>query len=455
MSDEFEVETSLVLKKHIKLRDVSGIILDGLLYVYESEDPYILILLVETEYQTDIKVTIFKEDLARELRLWLNGKYIRNPAALVPLRIDDSVMKFIKFGKPPKQEDLIMWILSRSELYVGKTVTDLIFGGKAENEKLDATNNSVALTNSISSSRHSPKKSSVSPRRAESELSVNQMELAVTARHKGDDLGMFEMTKKLLRKSATLEAMKTSQVKGRIDAKKVASTVNWTDDKYRLCQGIERVRKEIERAMDERRRMIEVAKTRQIQTSDKFHQIRDQIKEQQGGNAFMHNATQELLSLQKMEADIKDDILRQRVRAHRGAQRVFWTAAPSGFANRRGKSMKGPVLGPGPLHPNATSSLKNPRIESTIKKYYWDSAGRRHERKSEFDDEGKLSLVEQAMNAIRRAAANIAAFKLDLKAIFEEFDTSGDGFLSPMEMAQAFLSMGVKLDVPSVKAIFQ
>ncbi|KAJ1436424.1 hypothetical protein B484DRAFT_325155 [Ochromonadaceae sp. CCMP2298] len=59
------------------------------------------------------------------------------------------------------------------------------------------------------------------------------------------------------------------------------------------------------------------------------------------------------------------------------------------------------------------------------------------------------------MEAIRRAAANINAFKLDLRVVFEEFDTSGDGFLSPMEMAEAFLSMGVQLDVEATDAIFK
>lgn len=39
--------------------------------------------------------------------------------------------------------------------------------------------------------------------------------------------------------------------------------------------------------------------------------------------------------------------------------------------------------------------------------------------------------------------------------VFEEFDTSGDGFLSPPEMAQAFLAMGVQLDVEAMNAIFK
>lgn len=58
------------------------------------------------------------------------------------------------------------------------------------------------------------------------------------------------------------------------------------------------------------------------------------------------------------------------------------------------------------------------------------------------------------MDAIRKAASNIASFKLDLRQIFNQFDTSGDGFLTMDEMAEAFLAMGVRLDLPTMKAIF-
>jgi hypothetical protein len=90
-----------------------------------------------------------------------------------------------------------------------------------------------------------------------------------------------------------------------------------------------------------------------------------------------------------MEADILEDIKRQKNRAQRAAQKVTWTMAPSGFANRRGKSQRGPVLGQGPLHPNATSGLKDPRVEKTVRQFYWDSAGRRHP-KDGVDDADKV-----------------------------------------------------------------
>jgi len=209
--------------------------------------------------------------------------------------------------------------------------------------------------------------------------------------------------------------------------------------------------------MDERRRMIEVAKARQLQAAERYRQIRENLQNQKGVGKFVNIATNELLSLQNIEADIIEDIKKQRSRAQRTTEHVRWTMAPSGFSNRRGSSQKGPVLGSGPLHPNATSSLRDPRIDQTLRKYYWDCAGRRHLRDNidNNNNNNNESLIETAMEAIRRVAANISSFKLDLKKVFEQFDTSGDGFISQSEMAEAFLNMGVALDIDAVNAIFK
>lgn len=48
---------------------------------------------------------------------------IRNPCVLIPKRIDEVISKFVKFGKPPPQEDLLVWILSRTELRTGSNNT--------------------------------------------------------------------------------------------------------------------------------------------------------------------------------------------------------------------------------------------------------------------------------------------------------------------------------------------
>ena len=105
---EQEVETVLVLTKKLKLRTVSGQLIGGFIKVFECENPYVIVLLIDTEYGQSLRMDDHKEDLAAELRQWLEGKHVRNPAVLIPVRIDDAINRFVKFGKTPLQEDLIM-----------------------------------------------------------------------------------------------------------------------------------------------------------------------------------------------------------------------------------------------------------------------------------------------------------------------------------------------------------
>jgi hypothetical protein len=100
---------------------------------------------------------------------------------------------------------------------------------------------------------------------------------------------------------------------------------------------------------------------------------------------------------------------------------------------------------------HATSSLKDPRLEKVYSRFYWDSAGRRHVRRSDNDESaGNESLIEVAMNALRTAANNILAYKPNLRAVFDHFDRRGDGLLTQKELAETFLRMGVKLDAVSL-----
>lgn len=474
---EQEIETVLVLTKKLKLRTVGGQLVAGFMKVFECENPYVIVILIDTEYGHSLRVDIHKEDLAYELRQWLEGKQIRNPAVLIPVRIEDSINRFVKFGKTPLQEDLIMWMLSRSELYLGDS-PELSFGGKQGEATFGASGEMKSSTGEFDNAYSKTAMAAVrndqlTGQQYRIEDAVGRgtkLEFSLPSNHKSishqyrataaskvdssQDQGMFAMTRKLLGKSTTLEMLKKSRVKGREGARQTVVSATWNSEHLALVTSVEKARKNIEQAMDERRRMIEIAKVRQLQAAEKFRKIRETLAGSAGAGKFVTAATHELLSLQKMEDDIKEDIKRQRNRAQRTAQNVTWTMAPAAFVNRRGKSQRGPVLGPGPLHPNATSALRDPRVESTVRKYYWDSAGRRHLRDG-VDDSGQESLVEKALEAIRRAAANISAFKLDLKAVFEEFDTSGDGFLSAAEMAQAFMNMGVQLDVESMSAIFK
>ena len=168
-------------------------------------------------------------------------------------------------------------------------------------------------------------------------------------------------------------------------------------------------------------------------------------------------AEQELVNLHRVKADIEDDLRRQRTKAHREAQKARWTMAPSGIgANRMGKSAPGVVIGPGPIPVDAMGRPADPYAERAMQRYYWDSAGRRHVRQEDADANasGSGSVVDQAMEAIRRVAKMHNTAELDLNAVFSEFDTSGNGILSIEEMHQAFLALGVSLEVEALIALF-
>ena len=184
-----------------------------------------------------------------------------------------------------------------------------------------------------------------------------------------------------------------------------------------------------------------------MQAADRYRTIQEDLKR----DKFEVIAQRELLALQKVQRDVEADIVRQKFKAQREVQRLAWTLAPSAFANRRGRHQRGAVIGTGPLPPHATTSLKDPRLEKVYSRYYWDSAGRRHLRRSDNDESaGNECLVEAAMNALRTAANNILAYKLNLRALFDHFDRRGDGLLTEKEIAEAFLQMGVKLDAVSL-----
>ena len=128
-SDEVEVETSQILKgRRLKLRTVDRAVLPIVLNVFECESPYVMIFIISISETYSLRMDIQKGDLARELGLWLEGKNLENPAFVTSSQGERLMQQFIKFGKAPSQEDLILWILSRSELDLGR-VDCMRFGG--------------------------------------------------------------------------------------------------------------------------------------------------------------------------------------------------------------------------------------------------------------------------------------------------------------------------------------
>lgn len=141
-SDEVEVETSQILKrKRLRLRTVGRSVLPIELNVFESESPYVMIFIICISGTRSIRMDVQQDDLARELGLWLEGVTLENPALVTSPRVESVMQQFIKYGKTPAQEDLILWILSRSVLDIGR-VDCIKFGCALLSNNIDNTGSS-------------------------------------------------------------------------------------------------------------------------------------------------------------------------------------------------------------------------------------------------------------------------------------------------------------------------
>ena len=129
---EVEVDATLIFRKLTKLRTSNENIELFQVTVYEVESPYVMIFVVRKGGKSNeqvIRMDVVKQDLAKELHLWLfGGKKIEKPAFCLSKRVENVIQAFVNTNKTPKQEDLIMWILSRSEVSLGNQ-SAMKFGG--------------------------------------------------------------------------------------------------------------------------------------------------------------------------------------------------------------------------------------------------------------------------------------------------------------------------------------
>lgn len=427
--------------------------LHTVLHALEYRDPYTLSMLFVGEPYC--RIDISKDQLASELKQWLNGKRLVKAAVSISERIRCSIMDFIKFGTPPKQTDLFLWLLSRTEVLNRGDSVELYFGGI--NHPAARDENTTIQHKTISSKSTKNFSSSISGQESlqQGGIKTSRPKSAPTQRRRRDDnnaLSNFDVTEQILGKSNALAQLPQQRVKGREGATQSYVRVDWTDDHYRLTNHITSRRQELEDKMESRRKILEVSHARQVKSMEKFRKLRESITKNRSDYNWAKDASYEVNTLDRMNETIEEDIRRQKSRAIRTAEHVRWTMAPNGFVNRRGRYTKGIVIGPGPLPADATTALHDPRITYAVNHFYWDQHGRRHIKTAADIDEG--SVVAQAMEAIRRASVNASLYKLNLKTVFHEMDTSGDGFITISEMGRAFVRLGLKLEDKVLDALF-
>lgn len=366
-SDEVEVETTQIFKQRkLELLTVDGTVILFFLDVFESESPYVMIFIIQTAERQSIRMDVHKGDLARELRLWLEGKVIRDASLVVPKRVEGAMTQFIKYGKTPKQEDLIMWILSRTELIWEKDPC-ISFGGldadidqnsghgsnqNQNNRTVEASSGGRSVRiddgadlfsssgfNDMSKSSHEslqPPSYTSYPSSTGTMLKLNMEDF--TDNDLDNDLEFSEQTQKRLARSTAMSELMSSKVKGRTGAKNTYSTYAMGSERIALGEfeyltdsplfcfvliddshlpsklsivdsdlfsvsDIQQARKKIEAAMEEKRRCLEIARVRRDQAASRHLKIRAEVTAKQQQGGWVSKAQQELQNLHKIHGE--------------------------------------------------------------------------------------------------------------------------------------------------------
>jgi hypothetical protein len=235
------------------LFDESGREFVALVQAVEYENPYTLsVMLMSADCYA--RVDVSKADISRQLQLWMEGCHLPNPAIFASPQLEEKMNNFIKFGRLPKQSSLVLWILTQCVVRWSPENSAIIFG--AENLELD--NESGVPINPFPSTAEAASDS------VSKSNNIPQSGPSDTRGQPDDFTNTYSLTRELLGKSNALQKLKEVGVKGRSDADGHYDRKDWTNDHYRLVGDINKNRQIVEDDMEERRKLLEISKIRQV-----------------------------------------------------------------------------------------------------------------------------------------------------------------------------------------------
>ena len=476
----------IMKRRSMRLSTDFGSALPSIVSVYELEDPYTLVILgiIKPEsvvnndplVEESLRMNITRSDISRELRLWINGKELLRPCCGISRSVEKSMMKYVKFGSIPAQESLILWILSRCEIYEDSTENDpgklsCKFGGKSrEGDKdideilgADFEAHLNPLQNTVESANSAPvvissKSRSTSKGRwkgsnlidASSSFSP-EISMSVSAGDMDRRNSAYIATRDMLCKSTALSMMSKGEQQDCGAPKNTLKSHELTEDHYRLRALIETGRNHVVRQMTERYRTIETSKARQVQKLEHHREINEDKYGEKYFQKWVEIAYREVDVLKKIEEELEVDIKKQKVKTCRLQRRTMWQMNPLG-TNLGGRSKPGPKIGDGPLPASAISNLTDPVPGNRLQSYCWDDNGRKHKK---YFKSQEAIVLENTLRVIKQAANNTFVQSVDVNKVFQEVDSSGVGYISMQEMIRGMERLGVCLDHESARVLFE
>lgn len=265
----------IIFRRRIPVRDVDGQEREMLVQAVERDKPYQIALLFLTD-DDYIRVNITKDMLSNELRRWMDGEIVSAPLLIASQVLVDKMHDFIRLGRPPAPSSMVVWILSRCQMYPSRDGSLLVqFGDNSAAGADNSTHNSSRADTSSSrrgrsdGSYAASRTRSASPEEHATERPHTTGELTRSRSREPhsvmeDATHTFELTEELLGKSQALADLKKAHLKNRSGAQTTVDKREWTPDLYRLTADIHRNREAVRQDMETRRRIIEVARIRQV-----------------------------------------------------------------------------------------------------------------------------------------------------------------------------------------------
>ena len=245
----------------------------------------------------------------------------------------------------------------------------------------------------------------------------------------------------VLGRSAALDELE-SKSRAESSRKSALTMHSWNDDTHRLANSILSYRTSVQRVIEGNSFSDGVERHNQSMKIQKIRAYRNEIAKGSWFRRWAKKAEDEIRVLQTVEIELEEEGRREKAKVIRESDRVAGCLAPNGL-NMRGKSQRGPFLGYGPL-PSSLTRGKDP--SSHLKDTHsWDKSG----RKSTSGTSGLFSSdpsSKSSLNLMRRAAANITLYKLDLKTIFDSVSNSNDGLIDLEGLIAVFAKLGIQLD---------
>lgn len=244
----------------------------------------------------------------------------------------------------------------------------------------------------------------------------------------------------VLGRSTALDELESKSLAER--AKKSALTTHSrNDDTNRLANTIRSYRTSVQRAVEDKSFSDEVERHYQSIKLQKIRTYRNEIAKGSWFRRWAKKAEDEIRVLQTVESELEEESRRERAKIIRESERAAGCLAPNGL-NLRGKSLKGPFLGYGPLPCSIAIGKATESRHMEINS--WEKSGRKYDSTT-----SGLTSVDPSMkmgtSIIRRAASNVTLYKLDLKTIFDSVSSPDGGLLNLRGLVAIFSKLGIHL----------